>query len=98
MKHPLIAKGYMVFGICTAVLSFVVISNLKTWNPSPYYLGVIASATAVLNTAGLFHLIRKRRDHSGWIIIPGIIGNAISLFVIIYSVAGSLFLEYIFRM
>ena len=90
--------GYTVFGVATTLLWFLIVLNLKFWNPSRYTLGFIIICIATINLFGLFYLIRKRDAYGRWLIVSGLLGNGVSLFLIVFSTAACFFLEYIFRM
>ena len=98
MVHRTIVIGYTLFGVATTLLWFLIVLNLKFWNPSRYTLGFIIICTATINLFGFLYLIRKRDDYGRWLIVSGLLGNGLSLFLIVLSTAGSFFLEYIFRM
>jgi len=96
--HRTIATGCAVLGIFTMLFCFIIILRLISWNPSRLELGLAIITIAMINIGGLVYLIRKRRDHPLWLVIIGISGNVVSLFVIVYSILGLLYLEYVFRM
>jgi hypothetical protein len=98
MMHRIIAIGYTMFGVAATLFWFIVIPHLSFWNPSRYTLGIVIICVAMINISGLVYLIRKRADSGRWLIATGLIGNGVSLFVIVYALAGCLFLEYVFRM
>jgi hypothetical protein len=88
----------MVLGVSTALFWFIIIPNLKFGYLSRYNLSLVIMGIALINIGGLVYLIRKRRDHPRWLVITGASGNGLSLCVIVYSMLGCLFLEYVFRM
>lgn len=92
------AIGYTVLGVAAALFWFISILSLSLWNPSRFTIGIVTVCIAMINISGLVYLIRKRADHGRWLIAAGLCGNGLSLFVIVYALAGSLFLEYVFRM
>lgn len=96
--HRIAAIGYAVFGVVAALFLIISIPYLKVWNPSRYTVGFVTVAIAMINILGLVYLIRHREDYERWLLIATGLGNGLSLFVIIFSLAGSFFLEYIFRM
>jgi uncharacterized membrane protein len=98
MMHRIAAIGYAVFGVVAALFLIISIPYLKVWNPSRYTVGFVTVAIAMINILGLVYLIRHREDYERWLLIATGLGNGLSLFVIIFSLAGSFFLEYIFRM
>jgi hypothetical protein len=98
MVHQIAAYGYTVFGFAATLFWFILIPNLKPWNPSRYTLGLLVICIAMTNFSGLIYLIRKRNDCGRWLIAAGLLGNGFSIFVIVFSLAGCIFLEYVFRM
>lgn len=98
MVHRITVIGYTVFGVAATLLWFLIVPNLKLWNPSRYTLGFVIICIATINLFGLFYLIRKRDDYGRWLIVTGLLGNGLSLFLIVFSSAGFFFLEYVFRM
>ena len=98
MMHRIIAIGYTVFGVVATLCWFIVIPHLSSWNPSRYTLGIVIIFIAMINISGLFYLTRKRADSGRWLTVMGLTGNGVSLFVIVFALVGSLFLEYFFRM
>ena len=98
MMHRIIAIGYTVFGVSASLFWVIIILYLRLWNPSRYTLGFVIIGIAMINIMGLVYLIRKRADYRRWLIITGVSGNGLSLFVIVYSLVGCLFLQYVFRM
>jgi hypothetical protein len=92
MMRRIIATGDMALGFSTTLFW------LKFGYLSRYTLSWVIMGIAIINIGGLVYLIRKRRDHPRWLVITGISGNGLSLFVIVYSILGCLFLEYVFRM
>jgi hypothetical protein len=98
MMRRIIATGYMALGVSATLFWFIIIPNLKFGYLSRYTLSWVIMGIALINIGGLVYLIRKRRDHPRWLVITGISGNGLSLFVIVYSILGCLFLEYVFRM
>ena len=98
MMRRIIAVGYMVLGIVTVLFWFVIIPNLKFGYLSRYNPSVVMMGIALINIGGLVYLTRNRRDHPRWLVITGISGNGLSLSIIVYSILGCLFLEYVFRM
>jgi hypothetical protein len=98
MMHRIAVIGYAVFGVVATVFLFFIIPNLKSWNPSRYTLGFVTTVIAAINIFGLVFLIRNREGYERWLLIATGIGNGLSLFVIIFSLAGCFFLEYVFRM
>jgi uncharacterized membrane protein len=98
MIRRIIAAGFMALGVSTVLFLFIIIRNLKFGYLSRYNLSLVIMGIALINIGGIVYLIRKRRDHPRWLIITGISGNGLSLFMIIYSILGCLFLEYVFRM
>lgn len=98
MVHRTTVIGYTVFGVATTLLWFLIVPNLKFWNPSWYTLGLVIICIATINLFGIFYMIRKRDDYGRWLIVSGLLGNGLSLFLIVFSTVGCFFLEYIFRM
>lgn len=98
MMRRIIAVVYMALGVFTALFWIIMIPNLKFGYLSRYHLTLVIMGIALINVGGLIYLIRKRRDYPRWLVITGISGNGLSLFVIVYSILGCLFLEYAFRM
>jgi hypothetical protein len=92
------ASAYTIFGVMTTLFWFVLIPQLSSWRPSRLTLGSIVAAVAVINIAGLVYLVKNYRIHPRWLVVAGIFGNGLSLFVIVYAAAGLIFLEYFFRM
>ena len=98
MMHRIIAIGCTVFGVSSTLFWFIIIPYLKLWNPSRYTFGFVIIGIAMINIGGLVYLIWKRGVYRRWLIVTGVSGNGLSLFVIVYSLVGCLFLEYVFRM
>ncbi len=98
MMRRITAAGLAAFGAASVVFWFVAVPYLETWRPSPLAVGLMVAAIAAVNITGLIYLIRGYREHPRWLVAVGIVGNALSLFVIAYAAAGMIFLEYFFRM
>ena len=98
MMHRITVIGYAVFGIAATLFLLIIIPYLRVWNPSWYTLGFVIICIATINIFGLVYLIRNRDDYGRWLLIATALGNGLSLFVIVFSLAGCLFLEYVFRM
>jgi hypothetical protein len=98
MVHRITIIGYTVFGVVAPLFWFIIIPNLKFWNPSRYTLGFVIICVATTNLFGLVSLIRKRDEYGLWLIATGLLGNGLSLFIIVFSLAGCFFLETVFRM
>ena len=98
MIHRITVVGYTVFGVSATLFWFIIIPNLRFWNPSRYTLGFVTICIATANLFGFVYLIRNRDEYGRWLIATGLLGNGLSLFVIVFSFAGCFFLEYVFRM
>jgi len=98
MKQRIITIGLVAFGVLAAVFWFIVIPHLTRWHPSRPTLAAIAVSIAVANAAGIVYPIRNRAACSPWWMMIGVAANGLSLFVVLYAVAGLVFLEYVFRM
>jgi hypothetical protein len=98
MVRRIAVIGYTVFGVAATFFWFIFIPNLKCWNPSRCTLGFVVICIAMTNLLGLIYLIRKRGDYERWLIATGLLGNGLSIFIIVFSLAGCIFLEYFFRM
>jgi len=98
MVHRIAGIGYTVFGVAATLFWCIIIPNLKSWNPSRYTLGFVVICIAMTNLFGLIYLIRKRDDYGRWLIATGLLGNGLSIFIILFSLAGCFFLEFVFRM
>ena len=88
----------MAFGVSCAIFRFIIIAHLNSWRPDRLTLGSIAAAITIINIGGLYYPARHRREHPRWLIVTEILGNCLSLFVIVYAVLGMLYLEYVFRL
>jgi len=98
MMRRITAAGFAAFGAAAVIFWFIAIPHLETWRPSPLAVGLMIAAVGLVNIAALIYLIRGYREHPRWLVAVGIVGNALSLFVIGYAAAGMIFLEYFFRM
>jgi len=98
MMHRITTIGYTVFGVAATLFWFIIVPHLNSWEPSRYTFGIVVICIAMVNIVGFVYLIRKRADYGRWLIATGLIGNSLSLFIIVYALAGSLFLEYFFQM
>ena len=96
--HRITIIGYAVFGVVSTFSLFIIIAYLRSWNPSWYTLGLVIICIATINILGLAYLIRNRDDYGRWLLIATALENGLSLFVIVFSLAGCFFLEYVFRM
>jgi len=94
----IVATGCMVLGVFTTLFWFLILPYLKFTYLSRYNPNLVIMAIAMINVGGLVYLIQNRRHHPRWLIISGVAGNGLSVFVICYSTLGYLFLKYIFRM
>ena len=98
MMQRIAVIGCTVFGVAATSFWFITIPYLNTWNPSRKTIGVVVVSIATANLFGLLYLFRKRLDYGRWLVATGLIGNGLSLLIIIYSLAGCFFLGYLFRM
>jgi hypothetical protein len=98
MAHRITVIGYTVFGVAATLFWLIIIPNLRFWNPSRYTLGFVILCIATTNLLGLVSVTRKRDDCGRWLIATGLLGNGLSLFIIVFALAGAFFLEYVFRM
>ena len=96
--HRITVIGFALFGVVATLFLFIIIPYLRFWNPSWYTLGFVIICIATINIFGLVYLIRNRDDYGLGLLITTALGNGLSLFVIVFSLAGCFFLEYVFHM
>ena len=98
MMHRIAVIGSAVFGVVATMSLFIIIPYLRFWNPSRYTASFVIICIATTNILGLVYLIRNRDGYGRWLFIATGLGNGLSLFIIVFSLAGCFFLEYVFRM
>lgn len=97
-KDRIIGISCTLFGAASASFHFIVSPYLNRWNPSGCTLGCIAGSIAALNIFGLIHLFKKRDACGRWLTVAGLVGNGLSLLVLLCVTAAYIFFQYIFRM
>lgn len=100
MVRRVTAAAFVLLGLSTAVLWFLLLFRIYRWYTLiPKHDPILVTfAIALINLAGLAYLRLDRHNHPRWLVIAGIAGNGLSLCVIGFSVLGHFFLKYFFRM